>query len=194
MWWDRMGNQVEQTYDIMEVCLLAGKIMLQSGAETYRVEDTMMRIASSFGIVKTHSYVTPTGIIFQRKVQSRQRLSWFEFRSALRIWKRWLWLIVFREISAAVQLIANRHWSNWMRLIRWTFPFPLVLKWPPQLCSGCLWLCLKAAGMTLFPRWFRGLGYLSFVCFHRFIPIKFFSEFWHPSSLVCCRLFLWKWV
>lgn len=58
-----MGNQVEQTYEIMEVCLLAGKIMLQSGAETYRVEDTMMRMAR-FGIEHTHSYVTPTGIIF----------------------------------------------------------------------------------------------------------------------------------
>ena len=55
---------VEQTYEIMEVCLLAGKIMLQSGGETYRVEDTMMRIAASFGIEKSHSYVTPTGIIF----------------------------------------------------------------------------------------------------------------------------------
>src|SRR3954449_8657422 len=38
--------------------------MLQSGGETYRVEDTMVRIAASFGIEKSHSYVTPTGIIF----------------------------------------------------------------------------------------------------------------------------------
>src|SRR3954452_15710707 len=59
-----MGNQVEQTYEIMEVCLLAGKVMLQSGGETYRVEDTMMRMAAAFGIEHTHSYVTPTGIIF----------------------------------------------------------------------------------------------------------------------------------
>src|SRR3954452_13463301 len=59
-----MEKEVEQTYEIMEVCLLAGKIMLQSGGETYRVEDTMMRIAAAFGIEKTHSYVTPTGIIF----------------------------------------------------------------------------------------------------------------------------------
>src|SRR5690242_4685583 len=59
-----MDKIVEQTYEIMEVCLLTEKIMLQSGAETYRVEDTMMRIAASFGIEKSHSYVTPTGIIF----------------------------------------------------------------------------------------------------------------------------------
>ncbi|MDF2859132.1 MAG: hypothetical protein K0Q87_4983, partial [Neobacillus sp.] len=59
-----MEKEVRKTYEIMEVCLLAGKIMLQSGGETYRVEDTMMRIAAAFGIEKTHSYVTPTGIIF----------------------------------------------------------------------------------------------------------------------------------
>lgn len=52
------------TMEIIEVCLLAGKIMLQSGAETYRVEDTMMRIASAYGMPNSHSYVTPTGIIF----------------------------------------------------------------------------------------------------------------------------------
>ena len=38
--------------------------MLQSGAETYRVEDTMMRIAAAFGVENSHSYMTPTGIIF----------------------------------------------------------------------------------------------------------------------------------
>lgn len=59
-----MEAKMMRRYDIMEVCLLAGKIMLQSGAETYRVEDTMMRIAASYGIKESHSYVTPTGIIF----------------------------------------------------------------------------------------------------------------------------------
>ena len=59
-----MENQSALTYKVVETCLLAGKIMLQSGAETYRVEDTMTRIAESFGILHTHSFVTPTGIIF----------------------------------------------------------------------------------------------------------------------------------
>ncbi|HET7615518.1 MAG TPA: threonine/serine exporter family protein, partial [Bacillales bacterium] len=47
----------------MEACLLAGKIMLMSGAETYRVEDTMRRIAESYSVRKAHVFVTPTGII-----------------------------------------------------------------------------------------------------------------------------------
>ncbi|MFC4558027.1 threonine/serine exporter family protein [Virgibacillus kekensis] len=49
---------------IAKVCMLAGKIMLESGAETYRVEDTMNRIASAYGLTNAQSYATPTGINF----------------------------------------------------------------------------------------------------------------------------------
>ncbi len=49
---------------VARVCTLAGKIMLQSGAETYRVEDTMNRIAAAYGIENAQSYATPTGINF----------------------------------------------------------------------------------------------------------------------------------
>lgn len=51
-------------YEIVDLCLLAGKIMLQNGAETYRVEDTMTRMAASLGFPGAHSYVTPTVIMF----------------------------------------------------------------------------------------------------------------------------------
>ncbi|GAB6889599.1 hypothetical protein JCM14450A_06050 [Geobacillus stearothermophilus] len=54
----------ERVDDIVDVCLLEGKLMLESGGETYRVEDTMGRIAASFGVSRSHSYVTPTGIMF----------------------------------------------------------------------------------------------------------------------------------
>jgi len=44
----------------MAVC--AGEMMLKSGAETYRVEDTIKRICTSGGIPHPESFVTPTGI------------------------------------------------------------------------------------------------------------------------------------
>ncbi|MBY7144690.1 threonine/serine exporter family protein [Virgibacillus sp. NKC19-3] len=49
---------------IAKLCMLAGKIMLKSGAETYRVEDTMNRIAEAYGMEDAQSYATPTGIHF----------------------------------------------------------------------------------------------------------------------------------
>lgn len=55
---------MENKLFIARVCTLAGKIMLKSGAETYRVEDTMNRIASAYGLRNAQSFVTPTGINF----------------------------------------------------------------------------------------------------------------------------------
>ena len=52
---------------LLETCLLAGKIMMESGSEVYRVEDTMNRIANSCGRTDSVSYVTATGIFISLK-------------------------------------------------------------------------------------------------------------------------------
>jgi uncharacterized membrane protein YjjP (DUF1212 family) len=41
----------------------AGKILLESGAEIYRVEETIILITSAYGLAETESFVTPTGIM-----------------------------------------------------------------------------------------------------------------------------------
>ena len=48
---------------LLQVSTLAGKILLESGAETYRVEETIVIICNSFGAENAESFVTPTGII-----------------------------------------------------------------------------------------------------------------------------------
>ena len=40
----------------------AGKAMLQSGGETYRVEETIVRICQSFGIDHVDVFATPTAV------------------------------------------------------------------------------------------------------------------------------------
>ncbi|MEI5992206.1 hypothetical protein A5881_003762 [Enterococcus termitis] len=47
---------------ILDTCLMAGKIMTESGSEVYRVEDTMNRIAENAGQKESVSYVTATGL------------------------------------------------------------------------------------------------------------------------------------
>lgn len=49
--------------ELIEVALLAGEIMLKNGAETYRVEDTMVRICSKGNLKFAESFVIPTGIV-----------------------------------------------------------------------------------------------------------------------------------
>ena len=49
--------------DIIHIAAEAGKIILENGGETYRVEQTITMICSSYGIPRTESFVTPTGIM-----------------------------------------------------------------------------------------------------------------------------------
>lgn len=47
---------------VLTLAVCAGEIMLKNGAETYRVEDTIVRICKVYGISNVESFVTPTGI------------------------------------------------------------------------------------------------------------------------------------
>lgn len=62
--------------EILRIALYAGEIMLKNGAETYRVEDTIIRICNAKGMKYTNAFVTPTVIIL---ADSR-----FEGRSLIR--------------------------------------------------------------------------------------------------------------
>ena len=72
--------------DILNLALYAGEIMLRSGGETYRVEETMLRLCGACGIPRVETFVTPTGIFlsiddegndnatftFQKRIRSRE--------------------------------------------------------------------------------------------------------------------------
>ncbi|NLC44323.1 MAG: threonine/serine exporter family protein [Clostridiales bacterium] len=49
--------------EIIDIACRAGKIVLENGGETYRVEDTMLYFCKAFGIENCESYSTPTTII-----------------------------------------------------------------------------------------------------------------------------------
>ncbi|MDN3017556.1 threonine/serine exporter family protein [Paenibacillus sp. BSR1-1] len=174
-----MEKQVEQTYDIMEVCLLAGKVMLQSGGETYRVEDTMMRIAASFGIEKTHSYVTPTGIIFSAEGAEPTKTKLIRISERSTDLKKVAMVnSVSRRISSGeLKLEEALNQLKEIDSLNLTFPF-MVQVAAASLASGCFMIMFNGGWNDFIPSLISGgIGYLSFIYFHRFIPIKFFSEF-----------------
>jgi uncharacterized membrane protein YjjP (DUF1212 family) len=47
---------------VLSVVAAAGEVLLRSGAEVARVEDTLVRLASAYGIAGAEIYATPTGI------------------------------------------------------------------------------------------------------------------------------------
>jgi len=174
-----MEKQIEQTYEIMEVCLLAGKIMLQSGGETYRVEDTMMRIAASFGIKKTHSYVTPTGIIFSAEGTEPTKTKLIRISDRSTDLKKVAMVnSISRRISSGeIVLQEALELLKEIDSLNLTFPF-MVQVVAASSASGCFMIMFDGGWNDFIAAMLAGgLGYLSFIYFHRFVPIKFFSEF-----------------
>ncbi len=59
------NEEIESLKDeeVMELAILAGKILLSSGAEIFRVEETMMRICEYYGVHSANSFVLSNGIM-----------------------------------------------------------------------------------------------------------------------------------
>ncbi|MCY1037258.1 threonine/serine exporter family protein [Staphylococcus nepalensis] len=72
-----INNQYSESYDermAKDVIILAGRILLESGAEGSRVEDTMTRIAFTLGYTESNSFVTNTVINFMLHNESYPRI------------------------------------------------------------------------------------------------------------------------
>jgi uncharacterized membrane protein YjjP (DUF1212 family) len=186
-----MENMSNQTYIIVEVCLLAGKIMLQSGAETYRVEDTMTRIAASCGLKQTHSYVTPTGIIFSIDGTDPTKLIRISTRTT-DLKKVTMVNSISRSISNKEMLVedayrelkeietANLTFSTWVQIVA------------ASIASGCFLIMFQGGWNDFIPAMITGgLGFLSLVYIHRVVQLKFFAEFMASSIIgICAILFI----
>ncbi|MGD6817889.1 threonine/serine exporter family protein [Metabacillus sp. 84] len=174
-----MDKQMTFTYEIMDVCLLAGKIMLQSGAETYRVEDTMTRMASAFGFRLSHSYVTPTGIIFS--VEGREPTKTKLIRIAERttdLEKVALVNAISRKISSG-ELNADDAYTELKSVEKAGHTYPFWLQSAAAaVASGCFLIMFMGQWGDFLPAIAAGgAGFISLIYFHRLVPIKFFSEF-----------------
>ncbi|APH03286.1 threonine/serine exporter family protein [Bacillus weihaiensis] len=173
-----MGKPTEnQAYDIIDVCLLAGKIMLRSGAETYRVEDTMMRIASAYGIEDSHSYVTPTGIIFSIGSKTPTQL--------VRIVDRSTDLQKVAKVNAISRQISNGDLSvaeafAELRIIeRDPHAYPIWVQIAAaSIASGCFLIMFKGGWSDFLPALVcGGIGLATLIYIHQLVEIKFFAEF-----------------
>jgi uncharacterized membrane protein YjjP (DUF1212 family) len=189
-----MENEKTRTYEIMEVCLLAGKIMLQSGGETYRVEDTMMRMAAAFGIENTHSYVTPTGIIFSAEGSEPTKTKLIRISTRSTDLKKVAMVnsISRRITSGELNLETALTLLKELDVLNVTFPFKVQVA-AASIASGCFMIMFMGEWVDFVPAMVTGgVGYFGFLYFHRYIPVKFFSEFLASFMIGLLSLFLVK--
>jgi uncharacterized membrane protein YjjP (DUF1212 family) len=167
---------------VLRVCLLAGRIMMESGAETYRVEDTMSRIAAAYGITEAHSFVTPTGIIVSLQGVSPTQL--------VRISNRTTDLEKVARVNGISRQIADGSLDmdeaytllKELEIAQLLFPNWLQIA-AAAIVSGAFLIMFKGVWTDFFPALLiGGVGYSSLLIIQHYTKVKFFAEF--ISSLI----------
>ncbi|WP_246021393.1 threonine/serine exporter family protein [Paenibacillus lentus] len=151
--------------------------MLQSGAETYRAEDTMARMAEAMGLEDSHSFVTPTGIMFQASESQSAKLA--------RIIERTTDLQKVAAVNDVSRKLGSRDISpsqahiRLMDINRAGHEYAVLLQIvTAAAASGCFTFMFKGSMADIIPGILcGGAGFSMFLALHRLVKVKFFAEF-----------------
>lgn len=168
----------EQDNEVMIDCLLlAGRIMIEGGAETYRVEDTMLRMAKSQNMLDAQCYATPTGIIFSLGKTQPTRITSIS-RRVTDLQKISLVNSVSRKLTS--QIITLEEAYDELKLIQKTNYFlPIYMQiLAGALASGCFLILFKGVWSDVpISIVAGGLGFSMLLLMNHLTKVKFFSEF-----------------
>lgn len=171
-----MDNSKEEELAI-NCFLLAGRLLVQSGAETYRAEDTMLRMAQSQGYNDAQSFVTPTGIIFSAGNAKPTRIAQIPTRTT-DLEKITKVNAVSRKLTAKESSVAEAY-EELKYIEKSNFFFPVWVQiLASAIASACFlilfdgkWSDMPAAFIT------GGVGFIVFIAIHSLTRVKFFAEF-----------------
>ncbi|MBD8070094.1 threonine/serine exporter family protein [Bacillus sp. PS06] len=172
-----MTNTQKHSHDVMEVCVLAGKIMLQSGGETYRVEDTMTRIAAAYGYHHSHSFVTPTGIIFSIDGEHSTKLIRVSDRTT-DLKKVTIVNGISRRISSgSLEVKAAYQELKEVEAAKLVYHTSIQIV-AAAIASGCFLIMFQGQWNDFIPAMITGgIGFSSLLYLHHLVKLKFFAEF-----------------
>jgi len=168
--------------------LLAGRIMMESGAETYRVEDTMIRMARSQNMHEAQSYATPTGIIFSLGRTQPTRIVSISNRTT-NLHKIMFVNAVSRKLTSQI-ITLEEAYEELKNMENTNFSFSINLQiLAAAIASGCF-LVLFGGVWSDVPVVMigGGIGYFVMSIIHRLTHVKFFSEFTASFVVGVCAL------
>ncbi len=135
----------QENYDhlVLNTCVLAGRIMIESGSEMSRVNDTIMRIAKNAGLKDAQVYATLTGIIMSGGVKEVGAEVGRSINGLL-IWKKWLRSMNYHGPMPPKKLISTNSVTTlststtWWPRSRYGFK-----RWGPDWSAERWSLCFK---------------------------------------------------
>ena len=161
----------------IDCCLLAGRLMMESGAETYRVEDTMDRMAKTQELEAIHSFVTPTGIILSPGSPHHTKL--------IRITKRTTDLEKIARVNAVSRKLSTGEYTveeaygRLKEIEAANMMFPLWLQiLAAAIASGSFLLLFNGLWQDVASAIIAGgIGFIIVTFFQELTNVKFFAEF-----------------
>ncbi|WP_430535286.1 threonine/serine exporter family protein [Listeria rocourtiae] len=162
---------------LLDTCLLAGKIMMESGAEMYRVEDTMSRIAEAASERKGISFVTPTGIFMALHGGSTVKMEQIPART-INLEKVSLVNDLSREFTMK-QITLGQLYTRLRALDKEVKFFPVWLQIvAAAVVSGTLMMIFGGVWKDLLTTCIIGaIGFVIFYYGTEFFKVKFLAEF-----------------
>ena len=171
--------------DEIECFLLAGKLLMQSGAETSRVEDTMLRMAVSQGYAEAVSYATTTGIFFTAGYDAPTQIVYIT-RRAIDLGRIARVNDISRKVvehkmtvqEALTELRRMEQTALGMRAV-WNLLFAALA------CGSFIVLFQGKLSDIPAAAAAGGIGFLAYLLFLRATKIKFFAEFIASTAVGC---------
>lgn len=182
-------NEIKHDELAMEVVLTAGKLMIESGADMARVDDTMYRLAKNAGIKEPRIFETTTGIMMSAPKIKLTRIEPINERSInLEMVSR------VNDLSRAFQRgeLSLEEVDERLNRMKTTTPF-FVFPWQllaAAIVSSTLLVMYGGSFLDFFPAFFAGgIGYTVYWYINTRFKVKFVSEFLGALVIGLCASF-----
>ena len=164
--------------EVLDICLTAGRLMIEGGSEMYRVEDTMMRIAHNAGITDPRVFATPTCVFMSLDGGKLSQMKQIRDRNInLELVDR---VNALSRKFAAKKITLNELKTSilFLQTDLPTFPLWLQVVGAAALSATLMVLFMDDYDWVDFPAAaiVGALGYLAYVFFKRFTKVRFLSE------------------
>lgn len=144
--------------ELLHVATFAGKLLLESGGETYRSEETICRICKLYGADEAESFVTPTGVMVSICHEGKT------YSLIRRVSTRTVDLDKIDKVNDLSRSITSRNLTvsdlnNELKLIkngeRYSLPITVIFS---ALGAGCFSVLFGGTFMDLFAAFLISLG------------------------------------
>lgn len=162
---------------VMDVILLSGEILVKSGAETFRAEDTMTRIAKSRGYDDARSFVTTTGFVFAYGKDYPAKVVDIKGRS-IDLYKIDKVNSISRHLVTG-EMEFEEAYEELLEVLNMKHRYPLYLTTlMAGISSGAFIYIYQGKFIDMLPAAIAGaLGFLILSLVKKYTGVKFFGEF-----------------